>query len=117
VAALSGAIEMGTVSTEDLDVAPASRRPRGRTWLLAPVLAVVALIISMVVPSAWQFIFKLPFGAATPAQEKYMAILPFRALGDDPKLRYRAEGVVESLSAKLFQLKNVHLAAAIAVEG
>ena len=45
-----------------------------------------------------------------------MAILPFRTPGDDAKLKYQAEGVVESLSAKLFQLKNVHLASAAAVE-
>jgi tetratricopeptide (TPR) repeat protein len=52
----------------------------------------------------------------TVAQEKYMAILPFRAVGEDAALKYQAEGVVESLSAKLFQLKNVHLASAAAVE-
>src|SRR5260221_9544983 len=36
--------------------------------------------------------------------------------GDNAELKYQAEGVLESLSGRLFQLKNVHLASASAVE-
>ncbi len=36
--------------------------------------------------------------------------MPLRVVGNDSKLQYEAEGVVDALSAKLFQMKNVHLA-------
>jgi serine/threonine protein kinase/tetratricopeptide (TPR) repeat protein len=47
---------------------------------------------------------------------KFLAVLPFRVIGNDPALKYEAEGIVDALSAKLFQLKNVHLASPAAVE-
>jgi tetratricopeptide (TPR) repeat protein len=42
---------------------------------------------------------------------KFVAILPFRTLGEDASLDDAANGIVEALSAKLFQLKDIHLAA------
>ncbi len=54
--------------------------------------------------------------AASAANDKFVAVLPLRVLGADPTLKYEAEGVVDSLSAKLFQMKNVHLASPAAVE-
>jgi serine/threonine protein kinase/tetratricopeptide (TPR) repeat protein/TolB-like protein len=50
------------------------------------------------------------------ADDKFLAVLPMRVLGNDATLQYEAEGVVDALSAKLFQMKNVHLAAPAAVE-
>jgi len=44
------------------------------------------------------------------SQGKYVAILPFRVIGDATKIGYVAEGLREALSAKLFQLKEVHVA-------
>jgi len=43
-------------------------------------------------------------------QGKYVAVLPFRVLGDATSIGYVAEGLEEALSAKLFQLREVHLA-------
>jgi eukaryotic-like serine/threonine-protein kinase len=43
-------------------------------------------------------------------QGKYVAVLPFRVLGDATSIGYVAEGLGEALSAKLFQLKEVHVA-------
>jgi eukaryotic-like serine/threonine-protein kinase len=43
-------------------------------------------------------------------QGKYVAVLPFRVLGDATSISYVAEGLEEALSAKLFQLKEVHVA-------
>jgi eukaryotic-like serine/threonine-protein kinase len=40
---------------------------------------------------------------------KYVAVLPFRVIGDATNLGYVAEGLGEALSAKLFQLKEVHV--------
>jgi tetratricopeptide (TPR) repeat protein/TolB-like protein len=44
------------------------------------------------------------------SQGKYVAVLPFRVIGDATKLGYVADGLRESLSVKLFQLKEVHVA-------
>ena len=45
------------------------------------------------------------------SQGKYVAVLPFRVIGGDTSVGYVAEGLGEALSAKLFQLKDVHVAA------
>ncbi len=58
-------------------------------------------------------------GGATPAStanDKFVALLPLRVVGSDPALQYEAAGVTDALSAKLFQMKNVHLASSGAVE-
>jgi len=49
-------------------------------------------------------------GIPTLAEGKYVAVLPFRILGDEQSLGYVAEGLNESLFAKLFQLKDLRLA-------
>ena len=49
-------------------------------------------------------------------QGKYVAILPIKAVGDEKTLGYVADGIEEALSAKLFQLKEVHLASSSAVD-
>jgi eukaryotic-like serine/threonine-protein kinase len=41
---------------------------------------------------------------------KYVAVLPFKVLGDQQALGYIAEGLNESLTAKLFQIKDLKLA-------
>ena len=49
-------------------------------------------------------------GIPSAAQAKFVAVLPFRVLGDQSSLGYVADGLVEAMSAKLFQLKDVRLA-------
>jgi eukaryotic-like serine/threonine-protein kinase len=49
------------------------------------------------------------------AEGRFVAILPFRVLGDEQQLGYVAEGLNEALSAKLFQLKDLRLASNTAV--
>lgn len=49
-------------------------------------------------------------------QGKYVAILPLKQVGDQQALGYVADGIAEALAAKLFQLKEVHLASADAVQ-
>ena len=51
-----------------------------------------------------------------PHTDKYIAVLPLKVLGKEEGLQYVAEGVVDSLSAQLFQLKNVYVAPQNAVE-
>jgi len=43
-------------------------------------------------------------------QGKYVAVLPFRVIGDATNIGYVAEGLREALSARLFQSKDVHVA-------
>jgi tetratricopeptide (TPR) repeat protein/TolB-like protein/tRNA A-37 threonylcarbamoyl transferase component Bud32 len=54
-------------------------------------------------------------GIPTLAQGKFVAVLPFRVLGDDQSLSYVAEGLNEALSSKLFQIKTLRLAPETAV--
>ena len=49
-------------------------------------------------------------GLPSLAQGKYVAVLPFRVLGDEASIGYIAHGLDDALSTKLFQLKDVHLA-------
>lgn len=82
-------------------------------WLaVAALIVLVALVFA--VPKSRQAIFALTKGktSATKANRagKYVAVLPFRVLGDDPTLEYTSNGIVEAISARLFQLKDVYLA-------
>ncbi len=49
-------------------------------------------------------------------QGKYVAILPLKKVGDEKALGYVADGIEEALAAKLFQLKEVHLASSDEVD-
>jgi serine/threonine protein kinase/tetratricopeptide (TPR) repeat protein len=49
-------------------------------------------------------------------QGKYVAILPLKQVGDQKTLGYVADGIQEALAAKLFQLKEIHLASSDPVE-
>ena len=55
-------------------------------------------------------------GAASSGKEKFVAILPFRVVGEDTSLGYLADGLVDGLSAKLFAMKEVRLASTAATE-
>ena len=50
------------------------------------------------------------------SQGKYLALLPFRVIGDKNALGYVSDGLVEATAAKLFQMKEVHLASPSAVQ-
>jgi eukaryotic-like serine/threonine-protein kinase len=88
------------------------RRPRG--WRLSVIVAVWALAV---VAGAWWFVRSRGASqtAAQPTVRHYLAVLPFRVPGDEENTRYVAEGVVDSLSAKLSGLRDVYVASANAV--
>jgi len=54
--------------------------------------------------------------AGPTAADRFVALLPLRVVGSDPSLQIEAAGVTDALYAKLFQMKNVHLSSAGAVE-
>ena len=88
------------------------------TWVVAGVVVVVALAFA--ISPVRHLILGLKNGAGISgippvSQGKFVAIMPFRVLGDEQALSYIAEGLNEALSAKLFQLKEVKLASETAV--
>jgi tetratricopeptide (TPR) repeat protein len=112
----------------DLDAEKAKSRSRSvrielpapgeMPWLWAVMGVVLAAVLSLAIPAVRHRIFGAPAtnGTNVPstAAQKYIAVLPFRVLGEETQLNYIAEGLVEGLSAKLFQLKDVRVASASA---
>jgi eukaryotic-like serine/threonine-protein kinase len=92
----------------------------GKSWMwIAGAVLVVALatfagrtMLNRSGPSYGQ----MPQGIPSLTQGKYVAILPLKLVGDQKALGYVADGIQEALAAKLFQLKEVHLASSDAVE-
>jgi serine/threonine protein kinase/tetratricopeptide (TPR) repeat protein len=84
--------------------------------------AVVLLLAGLLtVPQVRDFIFRHKPAEATSGipslkEGKFIAVLPMRVVGDQASLGYLADGMVDALSAKLFQLRDVHTASASAIQ-
>jgi serine/threonine protein kinase/tetratricopeptide (TPR) repeat protein len=95
---------------------------RGGWMLAAGALLALVLIVLAVPPIRHAILHRSQSqvagveGIPALSQGRYMAVLPFRVLGDQESLGYVAEGLGETLSAKLLQLRDVHLASSTAVE-
>jgi tetratricopeptide (TPR) repeat protein/TolB-like protein len=99
--------------------------PGQRTWMWAAVL-LAAIVLFFAIPASRHLLFapSAENGAAPEAvggipdlsKGKYIAVLPLKVLGDEKSLRYVADGLVDALSAKMFQLQSVHVASSAAVE-
>ena len=92
-------------------------QPARFPWVL---LAAIPLAIALLflIPRTRHAILRSPVQAGQtvqPAIQHYMAVLPLRIEGNQKDLRYVADGIVDSLSAKLAGLKNVYVAPANAV--
>ena len=97
-----------------------------RVWLMSGSAVLAVLLAGLIVPRVRQFVFHratrsaaasiAPTGVPSLAMGKYIAVLPFRVLGDQAALSYVADGLVEALSAKLFQLGDVHTSSASAIQ-
>ena len=92
-------------------------------WRLAAGAILALVLIALAFPPIRHAILRLSqsqvagvAGIPPLSQGKYVAVLPFRVLGDQESLGYIADGLGEALSAKLFQLKDVHLASSTEVE-
>jgi serine/threonine-protein kinase len=92
-----------------------------RRWTWVAGAAVLAVALAFAIPPVRHLFFGGKAGSpgvtGIPplSQGKFIAILPFRVLGEDQSLSYVAEGLNEALSAKLFQLKEVRLASDTAI--
>ena len=90
--------------------------------LVVATTALLLAVIAVSLPSVRQYVLgRLPERAGRRAsipplaQGKYLAVLPFRVVGDPGSLNYVAEGLREAISAKLFQLRDVRVVSAATV--
>ena len=98
--------------------------PSQRGWMWAAVgLGVVILFFAIPVtrhllfrPSAENLSTEGVEGIPDLSKGKYIAVLPLKVVGDQKSLGYVADGLVDALSAKMFQLQSVHVASSSAVE-
>jgi serine/threonine-protein kinase len=96
-----------------------------RLWYVTGVGILVLLGLFFAISKARHWAFPAPIlgtrapvttGPPSISQIKFVAVLPFRVLGEQPSLGYIAEGLAEALSAKLFQVKDIRMASPGAVE-
>jgi eukaryotic-like serine/threonine-protein kinase len=104
-------------------VMQAPKQPRKIPWNWIAPAAVFVLLGGMFVaiPQTRRLIFSSTAvtGGAQPnvvnaglpalSQGRYVAVMPFKVLGDASAIGYIAEGLGEAMSAKLFQLKELHV--------
>ena len=112
----------------DLDYGVAPKRSllshlSRKKWFVAAAAVIILVVSVAAIPQARERALLLLANVlptresiTSPAKQKYLAVLPFRIVGDDASLKLTAEGMVESLSAKLFQLKDVYMASPALVE-
>jgi tetratricopeptide (TPR) repeat protein len=116
--------QKATTGSHSLQISVAMPETK-RGWLLGGAAALVFLsLVAMAIPPVRNFILRRPPeasfepGAGIPplSQGKFVAVLPFRALGEGNELGYIGEGLSEALSAKLFQLKGVRVTSGSGVD-
>src|SRR5579872_1495298 len=85
-------------------------------WLLVLMAGLIALGVILV--PVRQLATRLWDSAAGTSNVKqtYLAVLPFRVVGSDPALKELSDGIVDAVTAKLFELKNVYVASSAAAE-
>ncbi len=84
-------------------------RHSSRAQVVAIALA-VAIVVTMAIPASRNAVLNqlrkaLGTGEVKPSQ--YVALLPLKVVSDDAKVKLAADGVVDTLAARLFQLKSV----------
>jgi len=92
-----------------------------KLWLISGAAVLVLLAGLLAIPQVRDFIFRHKSAEAISGipslqRGKFVAVLPMRILGDQNSLGYVADGLVEELSAKLFQLHDMHTASASEVQ-
>jgi serine/threonine protein kinase/tetratricopeptide (TPR) repeat protein len=93
-----------------------------KRWFIAGGAVIVLLALLLAIPAVRHRIWPSPSssvltGIPPLSEGKFVAVLPFKILGDQAKLGYLADGLAEELSAKLFQVKDVRMASSSATAG
>ncbi len=88
-----------------------------KAWLISASVFVFFVAGLLALPPVRDFLFRHKTSEPTSGipslkEGKFVAVLPMRILGDQSSLNYVAEGMTEALSAKLFQLRDMHTASA-----
>ena len=82
-------------------------KPTGR-WSVLGLVSVLAVGLAFVIPVTRQWILGPPKGTLPGTPKHSLAVLPAKFVGDDAQ-KYMADGVVETLAAKLAALKDVYV--------
>ena len=93
-------------------------KPSRRSWFAAGAAVVLLTAVVLAIPGTRHFVLRSGSAgkaAARPAVQHYMAVLPFKVIGDEESTRYVADGVVDSVSAKLGGLSDVYVASSNSV--
>jgi eukaryotic-like serine/threonine-protein kinase len=85
------------------------RLPNSRIIALVPALLLAGIFGLTRIPAIHDKLFPAASDAAAAARAKYVAILPFNVTGDGSSIGYLAQGIADSLSAKLSQVRDVHI--------
>ena len=93
-----------------IDVKPVRPAGLSRLWLFAGLAVLAALAIWSAV------LYRRSKLLEPPVNGKYIAVLPFRPIGSDPNLKYRAEGIADAVSARLASLSSLHPISATALD-
>jgi eukaryotic-like serine/threonine-protein kinase len=104
-----------------LPTVPARRTTR-KFWYAGAGILALALLTFLALPTVRKLLrprassAQSSRGIPPASQGKYLALLPFRVIGDKNALGYVSDGLVEATAAKLFQMKDIHLASPTAVQ-
>lgn len=85
------------------------RLPSARTVVIAGTSLALLLGVVFGVPQVRHKLFPSGALSESAANAKFVAILPFNVTGDATTVGYLGQGMADSLSAKLSQVKDVHL--------
>lgn len=92
--------------------APTPGKSRRKLVLAA---AGVVILLAAAAVGAIRWLNHPATSVATSTESKYLAVIPFKVLGDEATLGYVAEGLAEALSAKLLQVRDLHVASTEAI--
>ena len=118
LADLQGARRPTTTRTVQIELPVGEKK----TWLLALAGLVVLVGGLFAIPGVRHAIFRSggPGGSLTASgvppisQGQFLAVVPFKVIGDPNAVRYIADGISDAISAKLFHLPSIKLASSTA---
>ena len=104
------------------------RHQSRRKWVMQSSIVLALIAATMLLLNVGQLRDRLFAGRVVPEAKhiaglptldegKYVAVLPFRVLGDRSSLGYVADGIAETLAAKLFGVSGLHVVANPSIQG